>query len=429
MPSRSVICSAFLIHLFGASCAYGIWHRTESVEWKTDVADIVAIAIVTDTQAMEPYSTWGSTIWDSQQVDCRIVELIKGDWHDDVSFRQDFRNPDNPSLDNALCIKNGDRILVFLSISQRRVAVKTIDWFNLSSPIPILETRPTFDAPYDNDGNGLANEAAIMKVVRSRASQRLPLKRGLIVYFPFLPREECRGYSHDFVITAEPKYKQRFIDLLQSEYDHIRTAAIYNLASYPGKESERLLRAMLDDPAQETSDSHKQGTRILTTYYPVRQAAYEALLLLDADVEPPEPYYPELSSTWLQRVGFENETYFPRQEWWVDWNPSHFFGAWLAPHIFLAILPPFMLLIHKRHWRLTIRDLLLGITGISILLGMCARAFGIMSAGNNVYGDLINWFTSSSDTLLPVFFISASIVASFCLFSRLRGKLLRCIWF
>lgn len=56
MLSRITICLIVFAQFLGADCAYGIWGRTTSAEWKTDVADVVVIGTVTDIEGIDPLS-------------------------------------------------------------------------------------------------------------------------------------------------------------------------------------------------------------------------------------------------------------------------------------------------------------------------------------------------------------------------------------
>ena len=91
---------------------------------------------------------------------------------------------------------------------------------------------------------------------------------------------------------------------------------IFNLISYPGEETVRLIRPFLEDKTtQEVGSYRGQKSKTVTDYYPVRQAAYLALTLLgEKYTKPPQPFYPDIRSFEFS-TGFENRTYFPYGNW------------------------------------------------------------------------------------------------------------------
>ncbi len=301
------ICSiAFVVLLLSTTPAHAISFRSSSVEWQTDLADILVICRVQAKKSIEPLNEYR----DSQEVTCHFVEAVKGEWSKPISFRQDYPSQKHPDTGVTQRINKGQRILLFLSVSKRRVAVETLDWINLSSPV---RKRGPTAAAYDNDSKLLTNELSILKVVRRHAVRKLERKRGLIVEFPFFPPEDARGYYHDFVTTAEPEFKQQFIDQLQSKYHGDRCSAIFNLVSYPSDATRRLIRPFLSDSATATVGNYGGEGRDIT-YYPVRQAAYVALALLNDNPPLPKPYFEKIMPP-MFGTGFENEVHFPEGNW------------------------------------------------------------------------------------------------------------------
>lgn len=65
-------------------------------------------------------------------------------------------------------------------------------------------------------------------------------------------------------------------------------------------------RPFLNDTASQKVDGKD--------YYPVRQAAYLALMLLGETVEEPKAYYPKIRTFEFQ-TGFEDSVYFPFGNW------------------------------------------------------------------------------------------------------------------
>ena len=115
---------------------------------------------------------------------------------------------------------------------------------------------------------------------------------------------------HDFVRTADASCKQQLIKDLQIEgVPDFRETVIYNLASYPGPDTVKLIRPFLNDPST-TEVSAVGPERKTVKVYLVRQAAYLALKLLGENTQPPQPYFDEVKP-WLFEVGFDDLNYFP----------------------------------------------------------------------------------------------------------------------
>lgn len=306
------ICSIVLLALLlSATPAHALWFRSSSVEWKTDLAEIVVIGSVQATKSIEPLNEY----WDSQEVMCQFVEAVKGEWSKPVSFRQDFENARHPE-GSTRRLKKGERVLLFLWVDSKQPTPEVANWINLSHPVKevgpsrtpspqVGPSRPTSpQAAYNNASKLLADETSILKVVSDHACELRRPKRGIIVSL---------GLNHWFVITAEPEFKQQFVDQLQSKSYHTRCYAIFNLVSYPGDATRRLIRPFLGDSATATVRNYNGEGRDIT-YYPVRQTAYVALALLDDNPPLPKPYFDKAMS-FMFNVGFDVEVYFPKGNW------------------------------------------------------------------------------------------------------------------
>jgi hypothetical protein len=270
--------------------------------------------------------------WEAQNISCRRVETFKGDCPDSIVLRHTYRR----GKEQVWAPK--ERILFFklkeLEIQGvLRHARNAAFWVNVTNPDP----NSWYHAPYNNDHEFLRDEEAILSLVKSRIQRRegtvSSRRRGLIIPLHWYadPNETVIGYS-DLVRTADPEYKQVLITQLKK--GEFTAGAIYNLISYPGQETVGLIRPYLSDNTKGTARienktiksrladtlkklgiklSHRTEYKTVT-YYPVRQAAYLALVLLGEKVEKPQPYYDNLRP-WLFKVGFENETYFAYGDW------------------------------------------------------------------------------------------------------------------
>lgn len=308
--------------------ASAIWSRCESLEWWADLSDTVVLMEVTQTEKTD----FKNKSWEAQNISCRRVETFKGDCPDSIVLRHTYRRG------NEKAWAPKERILFFklkeLEIhGVLRHARNAAFWVNVTNPDP----NSWYHAPYNNDHEFLRDEEAILSLVKSRIQRREGTvnsrRRGLIIplYWHADPNEAFMGYS-DFVRTADPEYKEVLIGRLSR--GEFKTEAIYNLISYPGQETVGLIRPYLSDTTKGTAQIEKEtiksrladtlkklGIKLshrteyeTVTYYPVRQAAYLALVLLGEKVERPQPYYDNLRPR-LFEVGFENETYFPYGDW------------------------------------------------------------------------------------------------------------------
>jgi hypothetical protein len=279
--------------------AFAIWFRSYSIEWQTDAADVVVVVEVRSGRQIEPLNAH----WDSQEVSCRVLETIKGEFGEDVSFRQDFANRSHPVKFEDRPLKAGDHVLLFVNKTAGKKGHEVENWVNLTSPNQRKVTGS--HAACDNDCTLLQTREAILGLIKARVESGSVLKRGLIVRF-----KPGGDYRHDFVITAEPEYKGRILELLAIEDWYARCLGIFNLVSYPGKETERLLRGFLDDDKVAFAGFGEQETE----YHPVRHAAFIALRLLDVDVPAPKKFREDLLFSYFEQ-GFDCEDWFPKGNW------------------------------------------------------------------------------------------------------------------
>jgi hypothetical protein len=301
--------------------AYGVWFRSESLEWQTNVSDIVAIAEVTSVQEIEladqPTKTAPSRkYFRSQTITCTVSRTDKGKPRDSFSFRQDYRRDERYRVEDDRPLRPKDRLLLFAVEKPVWPDKNVIFWVNLTRPDVVKSPH----AAYNNECKWLGNTDSILKTVQARIGKERQgaktKRRGLIVEFTAAPHEEL---GWDFVRTADPEGKAGLISQLRDpKGDH--ESAIYNLISYPGKETIGLIRPFLGDPTtSEMQDysgrdqAQKPSYKTIQTY-PVRQAAYSALRLLGDSPHKPDGFHPS-AWNWLFSVGFEHRSYFPYGDW------------------------------------------------------------------------------------------------------------------
>jgi hypothetical protein len=206
------------------------------------------------------------------------------------------------------------KVLLFYAREARRRKAEIFFWVNLTKPDPKLATH----AAYNNDCKWLEDGKAVVALVKGRIAKENPQdrtkKRGVII--PFTAYEAGDMYW-DFVRTADPEYKQTLIKQLR---DGDKESAIYNLISYPDKNTRDLIRPFLKDGSTselqvyDGKDASGSARYKTVKIYPLRQAAYAALNLLGESPEKPKGYYPD-PFLWLFAVGFEHRAYFPHGDW------------------------------------------------------------------------------------------------------------------
>jgi hypothetical protein len=284
--------------------------RSKSLEWWTNISDIVAVVDVASTKEIDPLNEY----WQSQEVRCTPTDTLKGERLDSFTFRQDYREREHDTGTNDAVLRPKTKLLLFYAREASRRKAEIVFWVNLTKPDPKLATH----APYNNDCKRLEDSEAVLALVKARiAKEKLQdktKKRGAIV--PFTAYEAGDMYW-DFVRTADPEYKQTLIKQLRNGD---KESAIYNLISYPDKNTRDLIRPFLKDgttselQVDDGKDASGSARHKIVKFYPLRQVAYTALNLLGESPEKPKGYIPE-SFQWLFKVGFEQRVYFPHGDW------------------------------------------------------------------------------------------------------------------
>jgi hypothetical protein len=295
--------------------AHGIWFRSESVEWQTNVCDIVVVAEVVKTSEFELANEATKTnpsrqYWRSQTLRCTITKALKGRVGGSLTLRQNYYRKQNMPPTDDRPLQLGDKILIFAVEKPARGDDKVIFWVNLTKP-DIVKAQ---HAPYNNDCKWLADGDSVLRTVQARVDlERKTEKakqRGLILYFTAAPPEDVHW---EFVRTADPEYKAELIKQLHNSiYSDDQQAAIYNLISYPGHETIKLILRFLRDRTVEQPVDPAHPPR--QPAFPLRQAAYSALQFLGANPSKPDGF----RADWRPRLmgtGFESRNYCPYGDW------------------------------------------------------------------------------------------------------------------
>lgn len=300
---RNAVVVAFAVICAPGQHAMAIWMRSESLEWWTNISDTVAIARVGAVKDIEPLNEY----WKSQEVLCLPVTALKGERIGQVTFRQDYAAKLRET-DDAIVRPQND-LLLFCVRTDDRQETEIVFWVNLTKP----DAKLSGHAAYNNDCRWLDDRTSILHLIKERIAKENPVERkkqrGLIVEFT---ADEPRDMYWDFVRTADPAYKTVLVKQLRDGDANDKESAIYNLISYPGKDTLDLIRPFLRDTTR--SELQRSDGSKTVVIYPVRQAAYSALRLLGESVEKPGGYYSD-PSLWLFKVGFESEVYFPYGDW------------------------------------------------------------------------------------------------------------------
>jgi hypothetical protein len=282
--------------------------RSHSLEWWTNVSDTVAIAEVASTKKIEPLNEY----WQSQEVRCTVTKTLQGKRRETFTFRQDYRDQEPGEMSAVAVLRPRTRVLLFCVRPAESRKIEIIFWVNLSRP----DAKLSMQAPFNNDCKWLKDGQSVLALVKSRVKKEnlrnRAKKRGVIV--PFTAYDAGDMYW-DFVRTADPEYKAVLIKELRNGD---KESAIYNLISYPGKETRDLIRPLLIDGStgelQVIGDSKDPPGDRIDKFYPVRQAAYRALKLLGESPKKPKGYDPDVF-LWLFTTGFEHRAYFPYGDW------------------------------------------------------------------------------------------------------------------
>jgi hypothetical protein len=216
------------------------------VEWWTNVADVIVLADVSEVKQIEPLNE----CWDSQSVTCKPRQVLDGTWQGNITFRQDywkdrtFREKEGSYEVRALLPHH--KVLIFSAKSKSKGVTEVVFWLNLTR----LDNRRTNHAAYNNDCKWLGDGETVLALVKKRiAGQEVPKKkkRGVILDFTDLEKDDEGNVYWDFVRTADREYKKVLVDNLKNGDLSAKERAVYNLVSYPGNETVDLIKPFLSD--------------------------------------------------------------------------------------------------------------------------------------------------------------------------------------
>jgi hypothetical protein len=239
---------------------------------------------------------------------------LKGQCPESLTFGQDYHEKEQSTETDDAVLRPKTKVLLFCVRVAGVRKTEIIFWVNLSKPDVQLSTH----AAYNNGCKWLEDSDSVLALVKGRIARENPrdrtTKRGIIVGFTAY---HAGDMYWDFVRTADVEYKPELVKQLR---DGGKEWAIYNLISYPGKDTRDLIRPFLKDASTSelqvydgkdaSGTAHFKRVRI----YRLRQTAYLALNLLGEPTEKPDGYYPD-SFMGLFETGFESKAYFPHGDW------------------------------------------------------------------------------------------------------------------
>ncbi len=274
-----------------------------------EVTRVDEIALGKEATKTDPSSEY----FRSQTITCLASQVEKGKAGKSFRFRQDYRKNEAYRKSDDQPVRSADRLLLFTVEKPRRPGEKVAFWVNLTRPDVVMSPH----AAYNNDCKWLGSADLILKTVRARIEKERrgakAKQRGLIVDFTAASHE----LYWEFIRTADPECKPGLVKQLQtSQFPDERELAMYNLISYPGHDTIKLILPFLKDPTKETiSQSSDDGGKLISReFFQLRQSAYFALLLLGARPQEPEGFSTDWHSFHAD-TGFESRTYFPYGDW------------------------------------------------------------------------------------------------------------------
>ncbi len=267
----------------------------ESIEWLTDVVESIGrYRAETVSKVVEEDEHWQRRKY---RVDAVLVEALKGVPPERVSF--DVHRSVMKSIDEATPdVTAGTefvRLLVPSAKNENRrvrglICLRPSIWPGpLTKHFDRLETREsilaTIRARLDFNRK---SDRAMPPVGFDPLGQRARQGRGYLFLEP--PPDKKTTTPYRLVVPADPDVKEFVLERLRSSTLRQQATAARRLAAFPGEETVRVLKELLDHPESTDWRVFERGAdkaRVIRVY-PVRYAAYCALHQLGVEIEPPE---------------------------------------------------------------------------------------------------------------------------------------------
>ncbi len=196
--------------------------------------------------------------------------------------------PEIPGIGGAVPLRR----LYFFDAERKPTA--TIDLLNERRTEPVLTAE--FQV--------LATEREILERVRARIarSAKETVNGSFKVEVPTdTPafRALYAGSSCYLVVPADPELRAGLVEQLRAVDVAVRARAAWRLSRYPGEETVAALKAALADPGTVVVRTHDGERTTDVTTWPVRQNAYDALVVLKVEVAKPEGWRAEDARHWF----------------------------------------------------------------------------------------------------------------------------------
>jgi hypothetical protein len=282
--------------------------RGDTLEWLACASEVIAVGQITRSTTTRDDGGRANEEWI-----LRVTEMIKGPPAREISFR--YQNLWN---DDISWIRRTAEPMVLLSraksdkdwdptapAQEKPVDLTIIDLSATAPPVTVApknKNAPSFLVPttarhpfsvldlqkpppdlFNRDGRRLTSRDEILAIARTWSKSPITAYLDRNVDPPSDAFEQL--YSGSVVllrVPAEEKYRAEFMKLARSGTTYERGKAAAELAKYPGVETEKLLRSLLDDTSEQPW--LLAGDGIATIRYPVREAAYNGLKQFGVDV-------------------------------------------------------------------------------------------------------------------------------------------------
>lgn len=273
---------SFLLLLISVSSLFAESITLYSIEWLADSSDAVAIARV--EHKINTSNCLKEIVSIQKYLKSKIdIENTKFSFQVEYLANNKFVPQENSNPN--------DELLIFVRKNLVHFA------FNLTN----LSHFPV--KPINSKGKYLKSREEIVKIIleRVKMNRKLPpdpnlecniskLPIGFLTIFP----NDCDVDSYafdDLIVPADPDYKEANERLLSSEYFYERCHATAQLVNYFDKKYIPILENFLLDSKQEEI---RFSFRSPTTYFPLRQAAFDVLNYWGLKKEKPNWYNDEI---------------------------------------------------------------------------------------------------------------------------------------
>jgi hypothetical protein len=247
----------------------------DTVEWLTCSSEVIATGEITSSLT----TLVGGDLFEE---DCslKVNQMIKGPQMQEIRFCYEHYRTDNTSS-----ISLHQQLMVMLcrgkhhDIRKQNLLVPT----SSRQPLSLVSLQNPPRDLFNREGRRITRRDEILAIARTWAKSPILnyLERDA-AYDSDAFQQLQSGSAVWLKIPAEEKYRPEFIKLAQSENVSERTKAAGELGKYPSRETEEVLRRLLDDKTE--SESLFAADVIWDVRYPVREAAYHSLKQLGISV-------------------------------------------------------------------------------------------------------------------------------------------------